>query len=269
MFRKVTSTLAMILALVMLIAFSGTSIAPVAAASQPLALSSDSAPSQVADDLIKGVFIAPNGGWVVLHGKNGYTTSQVPKDLNAKLKELNKDDSEIESVAFTSDMGFVVIFDGNGFFGKDVPKAVLTRLKELNTDKVDVKQVEFHKGDSDVEEWIILHGGNAADWSDGFNAKAIEELKSLNEANEEFKWVTAQDDGSWVVFYGKNAYVYSKGLPKDFVDQIKKLNDDAVDIMTASISEDGEQWIVVSDKTVAFNGIPDDLNQELKERLGG
>lgn len=71
---------------------------------------------------IKSIAFAPNGGFAIIYGENGYSTKDIPQDAVVELSTLYKQGSTIKSIAFSPNGGWVILCDTNGaYWSTNIP----------------------------------------------------------------------------------------------------------------------------------------------------
>ncbi|MEH1840570.1 MAG: hypothetical protein V7L20_17830 [Nostoc sp.] len=164
----------------------------------------------------KTIAFAPNAGWVILNGNNGWNSENIPQEATKLLSTLtlNKQNSTINTIAFTRSGEWVIIYDGNAFsWSTNFPKDVVNQLKTLNQNKSTINTVAFTPNG----QWIILsNGGNTANWSTNFPKDAVNEIKAIYKIYPYIKTIAFTPNGAWVIFYangyGNTGYAYSSGI---------------------------------------------------------
>ncbi len=221
---------------------------------------------------IKSITFAADDGWVVLFGKNGYSTNNVPKELNDSLAKINDDGKEIKQVSFTSDSGWLVLFGKNGYDSNGLPTKLTDKLDKLNTDGKEIKSVAFTAADG----WTILVDKNGYS-SLNVPQTTTDKLDKLNADDAEIKQVVfmpsatgkTDADDEWVVVSNSNAFAWSDGVGEGLLTQLKKINTDSGAIQYIALGADGT-WVVISDKDVVWSkGVSKDLIAKIKEISNG
>lgn len=217
---------------------------------------------------IKFVAFAPDDGWVVLFGDNGYSTHNVPKELNDELSKLNDDGKVIKQVAFTSDGGWIVLFGNNGYSSKGLVKKLTDKLSSLNDDNKEIKQVAF----TSTDNFLILVDQNGYS-SLNVPTAITDKLDALNSDSKEIKQVvfmpsqsgTEGADDEWLIVNAKNAFAWSDGIGEGLITQLKKINKAGDEIQNVALAADGS-WVVVSSVEVTWSkGVSTDLVAKIKE----
>ena len=213
-----------------------------------------------------------NGGWIVLHGTNGYTSEGISSDVTDQLDQLNSDGKTIQDVAFTSSDEWVILNQHNAaIWSSGVPTDVINKLKDLNNNSEDIKYIGFMDDDS----WVILWGDNG--WaSEGLPDVLNTKLHAINDASEIIRDVafvpggtSDNPDTDWVVLSGTNAATWTDGIPSNAVDKIKELNNNGDDIKFIAF-QSATSWVLLSAKNDATytTDLPADLITELKTLAG-
>jgi hypothetical protein len=238
-----------------------TSFSPSKAATHEL--SSAFAAPKIRDTQIKSVLLAPDDGYVILIGSNGYSTSNVRKTFNTKLKELNDDSQEIKSVAFAKDGGWVIIYGDNGYWLEDVPQKLADKLEELNKDKSVIISVSIDADDN----WIVIFDDYGYS-SVGMPKELVTSLQKVNKDQKTMKLVAFDPDGRSLLLYGSNAYYFSKDLPKKALDTLADYNDKSYEILSVSFGAKAS-WVIVADNEgqsiVSWAGVSKKLSDKIKE----
>ena len=109
---------------------------------------------------IKYVAFAPDGGWILIWGSNGYTASGLPKSAIAEIRKLNDDSKEIKQLTFDSNGEWVIVYGENGLvWSDDADQGLIDQLKKLNDAGETIRQVAFSPDDgSSGIGWIVLYG---------------------------------------------------------------------------------------------------------------
>lgn len=108
---------------------------------------------------IKFVAFAPNGGWVVIWGTNGYTANNLPKSAVDAIDKLNADGKEIKQLTFDSTGAWVIVYGTNGLIWSDgAAQGLIDQLKKLNDANETIRQVAFSPDDGSGIGWIVLYG---------------------------------------------------------------------------------------------------------------
>jgi hypothetical protein len=69
---------------------------------------------------IRGLSIAPNGGWVILQEKNNFIAENIPPSLRRQLDLLRREKREIREVVSAPKRGWVVLHDNGDYTAKDI-----------------------------------------------------------------------------------------------------------------------------------------------------
>jgi WD40 repeat protein len=240
------------------LAFS-SSLSASKAAPAPHELSSISAAPKIGDKQVKSVIFAPDDGYAILIGSNGYSTSNVAKTFNAKLKELNTDDETITSVAFSKDGGWVITYGTNGYWLENVPQKLEDKLKELNDDKSEIISVAIDAEDN----WIVLYDEYGYS-SIGMSKELVTSLTKVNKDKKTMKQVAFDPDGLSVLLYGTNGYYFSKDLPEEALKTLSDYNDKNYELLSVAFGPDAS-WVIVADKKIAWAGVSEKLEDKIKE----
>ncbi len=191
-----------------------------------------------------------DGGWLVLHGKNGYSSKGIDTAVTDELDKLNTDGKAIQWVAFSPDGGWVINSDA-GFTSLNLPKDFHDKLTELNTTKkLNVKWATFTADGG----WVFLVGDN------GYSAKGVpqgatDELDKLNaKAKTVIMDIAFTADNDWVVLYDANGYAWSTGIDSQVTDKLKEINDAGTDLRQIVFTNDKittdkpAGWLILSGK---------------------
>jgi hypothetical protein len=212
---------------------------------------------------VKWIAFGLQESWAILIGKNGYSTFNVPKSLNEKLKELNADDEEIKSVSFAADDGWVIIYGDNGYWLNNIPQDAADKLKELNKKKSVITQVTFGAKDS----WVIIFDDNGYS-AVGMPKGLTNRLKDANTDGVVIKQVSIDANGEWFILYGKNGYYWTDNLPEGALKKLKEYNTAENEIFCAAFGPDGG-WVVISDAEISYGDVAKDVSAKIKELLNG
>ncbi len=77
------------------------------------------------------IAFAPNGGWVILYGRNGYYAHNTSQETINVLNSLRKRDRIINSIAFAPNGGWVVIYNNFGYYARNVSQATINSLGRM------------------------------------------------------------------------------------------------------------------------------------------
>lgn len=92
------------------------------------------------DDYIDDVQLTEDGEWLILVGKNGCQWSNIPSELESKLRQWNEAEETITSVTFND--ACVLCFENGYKFLGNVPQKLKDALK---ASKYDVYRIKFTK----------------------------------------------------------------------------------------------------------------------------
>jgi len=104
---------------------------------------------------INTIAFAPNGGWVILDGVNGYSTSNnFPPDALSKLTTLNKQGATINTIAFTPNGEWVIVYNGYEYYNSSTfPPDALSKLATINQQKLPINSIAFAPNGG----WVIIY----------------------------------------------------------------------------------------------------------------
>lgn len=98
------------------------------------------------------VALSASGGWVVLHGSNGFWTENVPAELLQKMREWSALGHELKQVAFGPGSSFVLLAGDYGYWQQLIPKKMADKLAEYYKERKTIKSVAL----SPDGGWVIL-----------------------------------------------------------------------------------------------------------------
>lgn len=105
-----------------------------------------------ADKEIKCVAISATGGWVVLFGKNGFWSDNIPVDLYNKLHEWGDLHYDLRQVVFGPNSGWVLLAGATGWWHGNIPNAMAEKLREYHAAGKTINSVAI----SPDSGWAIL-----------------------------------------------------------------------------------------------------------------
>jgi hypothetical protein len=243
---------------VFLLAFSAVSATQAA----PVGVELSSARSaQVSAKSIHYIAFAPKGGYAILFDKFGYSTNNVPKTFNTKLKEFNTREEDITSVSFTADGKGWVIVGAKTVAWEGIPDKAAEKIKELAGKDSTVKQVVL----GPKKEWLVLFDSNGYS-SVGLAKGIVDALKEVNTDEKEIKQLSFSPTGEYVLLYGRNGYFWSTKIPADAVAKLEKYNADKLEIIGTAFGEK-DAWAIITDEEVSWGDTTVEFADEVKALL--
>jgi hypothetical protein len=122
---------------------------------------------------VKQVAFTKKGGWVILHGFNGFVYDDIPDEAVAALRKIKREYLPLRNIAFTEDGGWSILYGTNAYWTSGVPRRANEKLKEWNQDGKRLLSANYiGEGewlllldyDSDTKYWVT----QAADGSKDF-----------------------------------------------------------------------------------------------------
>ncbi len=190
---------------------------------------------------VKWVAFAPNGGWSVLYGKNGYFNRNIPDELHQLMVKYAQEGRELKSVAFAPNGGWSLLYDKNGYFNRNAPDELHQLVVKYAQEGRTLKTIAYAPNGG----WSLFYDKNGY-----FNRNVPDELHQLvvkyAQEGRELKSVAYAPSGGWSLFYDKNGY-FNRNVPDPAHQATVSLSQEGRPLRTMAFSSNGG-WIVVSDK---------------------
>lgn len=191
-----------------------------------------------AGEQIKQVAFAPNGGWVILYGRNGFHYSDISNDVTNKLWEFSNAGEEIKQIAFAPNGGWVILRNRCSFWQSNVSKRMSDKLWSSFNKGHEIRYVAIAANLG----WIISREQNTFSHSH-IPADMTDKLWEFRGAGEEVKQIAFAPNGGWVIVRERNDFWYSN-IPDDLVDMLWKYHRSGKEIRQVSFAENSG-WVVL------------------------
>ncbi|TVS21178.1 MAG: hypothetical protein EA424_00230 [Planctomycetaceae bacterium] len=67
------------------------------------------------------IAFAPNGGWSLLSGRNGYINRNIPDEVHRQMERIANDGHELKCIAFAPNGGWSLLYGRNGYINRNIP----------------------------------------------------------------------------------------------------------------------------------------------------
>ncbi|MBC6429873.1 hypothetical protein FM036_03035 [Nostoc sp. HG1] len=204
---------------------------------------------------IGNVVFPPNGGFGIVYGNYGYSTSLLPRELLNALSTINKQKLTINSIVFTPSRQWIVIYGKNGFYrSTNFPQDVTNQLLQINKRNFTINSVAF----TPYGGWVIIYGGSGYAYIN-IPPALSNKISDINkEAKKIIKYITFTNNGEWIIIYDKgnsngNGAFWSKNFPQQVITTIKKIYADSGEITTIAFTSNNGWALSYDNFTTILN----------------
>jgi hypothetical protein len=187
---------------------------------------------------VKQIALSPTGGWLVLYGRNGYKSGDLPSSFLSKLYEINQKNQEVNFVGFAPNGGWVLIYGGSGYVSEGLAEPVRAALYKINQQGQNIDLVAFTPSGG----WVVVYGGSGYE-SSGLSESVRAALYKINQQKQRIDVVAFTPLGGWVVVYGRNGWE-SDGLSVKSRELLMSINKAGGKVETISFKTDNEAFII-------------------------
>jgi hypothetical protein len=191
---------------------------------------------------IRQVVLAPNNGWLVLFGTNGFWERGIPTEATAKLFELHAAKKILQHVSFSPDGGYIIFYTEDNRFqrvkDRGLPTELINKLKELIEARSNIKQVAFTKNGG----WVILHGFNGFAYKN-ISDSVVERLKQVKRHYHPFRSIAFTEDGGAALLYGSNGYATHE-IPAKAGEALDTWHNDGKELLSVTFFPGGG-WLLL------------------------
>ena len=190
---------------------------------------------------IRRIAFAPNNGYVILYGWNGYRCRNIPDRLANRLKDCNDKGEEIREIAFAPSGGYVIVWGRNAYDACDIPEALAEKLRECRDKGDEIRHIAFAPNGGYVIRWGQI-GYRVSRISKVLNEK----LKECHDKGEDIKQVAFGPSGGWVVLVGWNGFWHS-GIPERMSSELSEYLSRKKEIRYVLFTPNSE-WLIFGGK---------------------
>lgn len=199
----------------------------------------------------KTIAFTPNGGYVILYGKNGvaYSTNKIPPDALNVLATLNKQDSTINTIAFAPNGEWIVMYDYfKAYWSKNFPQEIVNTLSKIKRQVFIVNNIVFTPNGA----WTIIAdnlNGSQVYWSSNLSQNVIVQIKEISQKYA-IKDIAFTPNGGWLIIYnrGNNAF-YNNKVPQLLIDTIKTKYKQGKRLTDIAFTP-SNGWVLLDDKSM-------------------
>lgn len=239
---------------------------------------SDEAHKKITQLLPKGIndfSYSPNGGWVVIVKTNQTFARNIPKECDAKMKDLKVKGHKIQQVSFPPHGGsnsWIIITD-RSTFARNIPKECHAKIEEFKKKNKRIKSVSFPYKDvyDSKNAWVIITKEG------DFYAKNIPDecfqiLRNLRESDmpgkravRKINKVCFTPSGGWVVL--ADDYFFARNIPAEALKRLRSFQKSKYKSHVIAFTPNGKGWsLIANDK---YSNTPKDLIRKFESDVAG
>ena len=186
---------------------------------------------------IRNISFSENNGSVILGKDNTLWTSNIPKEAEKKLKELNEKKILINSISFNKNNGWVIIYDDNKTESSKITKELKDLLNSIQERKLKIKNLAFSPNGG----WVLSYGYNGLSYSN-FPIETVKFIEDLTYFGIKIKNISFTKDYGWVIVFGNNDFAHSD-LPENVKNKLYELFNKNKTIKNIAFAPSGD-WII-------------------------
>lgn len=203
------------------------------------------------NDVLSLIAFAPNGGWVIINGSNGYTTSTnnpLRQDFIEELSALNKQGQSIDSIAFTPTGEWVIIYNSAGAGiaeSQNLPQEVVTALSNIKAQTGVFIKISFSPNGG----YVITYNRNSYSVSSNISPEIVTYLSTIKKNNGDVNAVAFSPDGGCIIVYDDSDGFYTtQGIPQTLTSAIQNLQKNTPGSYVAHVSfTSSNGWTLIND----------------------
>ena len=186
---------------------------------------------------IRNISFSENNGSVIFGKDNTLWTSNIPKEAEKKLKELNEKKILINSISFNKNNGWVIIYDDNKTESSKITKELKDLLNSIQERKLKIKNLAFSPNGG----WVLSYGYNGLSYSN-FPIETVKFIEDLTYFGIKIKNISFTKDYGWVIVFGNNDFAHSD-LPENVKNKLYELFNKNKTIKNIAFAPSGD-WII-------------------------
>jgi WD40 repeat protein len=169
----------------------------------------------------KSIAFTPNGGYVILYGKNGfaYSTNNLPQQVLTVLTALRKQDLTINTIAFTPNGEWIIIYKHYyAYSSKNFTQNIIDKISETRLQLFSVNNIAFAPNGA----FTIVANLNVSQvyWNNKTPQNLVNKIKEILQTST-INSIAFTPNGGWIIIFdkGNNALWYN--IPQLLSDTIK------------------------------------------------
>lgn len=107
----------------------------------------------LAGHTLREVAVVDETKWVLLYGKNGWSSKGLPQELKQALHRVHESHQAINHVALRANGGWVIVYNGFHSQGDKIPHALVSVLWSLSDRAKVIQAIQF---DPATDGWIVV-----------------------------------------------------------------------------------------------------------------